>query len=73
MGAGMERPNNAKQEIGVLTLVAIIIASFGATFGILAAAFSFLRSGEMPWITMSASIVCLIVAGSVFLVERSQS
>lgn len=64
---------NTQREIGLLTIVSIIVAVFGATFGILAATFSFLRSGEMPWVTLSASIVCLVVAGSVFLVERSQS
>lgn len=72
MKATIEQENKT-QQIGLLTLVSIIVAGFGATFGILAATFSFLRSGEMPWVTLIASIVCLVVAGSVFLVDRSQS
>ena len=64
---------NSSTQIGLLTLVSIIIAAFGAIFGTLAATFSVLENGEISWITLTASIVCLIVAGSVFIVERSQS
>lgn len=61
------------RQVGLLKLVSMIVAGFGAAFGMLATTFSFLRSSETPWVTLIASIVCLVVAGSVFLVERSQS
>ncbi len=72
MNEAIERKETNTSTIGLVTVVALIIGVFGAAFGIMAAGFS-LRDGEISWVTLLTSVVCLVEACVVYFIEKSQS
>ncbi len=59
-----------KNTLSPLSFGALVIAILGIAIGFLASSFHYLSNDQFPWLTASASVIVLLVAGFVYRMER---